>query len=295
MADGPIATLRRLLAIARPGLQYPDARGLELRLKLLELAGGDVDLDPRSGLPSLRALSSVDADRALARDFLRDHATRLPERAPYFQALAEAELEPLLHVSVRLMTRAGRTSRVQVIRDLFEPASGCLVRFTAVVEQQGDRQVSFERGDLSRASPAFAAAVERCAAGDAELGLLALSEVEGIRVEEVVRGQVGPVTSARLPRPALLAPVVSSGTGAILHLALERAGPAVAEDRGLDPFAPLYRDSLSAQARAPVEARREALGYRVVKERRLVCTPEVEGPLRGALSAAGVKLVVRAR
>lgn len=293
MAEGPLATLRQLLAVARPGIQYPDARGLDLRLRFLELAG-NVDLDPRSGLPALRALSSVDADRALAADFLRDHGDRLPEKAAYFRALAEAELEPLLHVSVRLMTRTGKTSRVQVIRDLLDPASGCLVRFTAVLQQRGDRQISFERGDLSRASPAFSGAVERCAGGDAELALLALSEVEGIRVEEVVRGQVGPVTSPGFPRPVLLGKVVEGG-GAILHLALERAGPAVAEDRGLDPFAPLYRDSLSARARAQVEARREALGYRVVKERRLCCTEEVEAPLKAALAAAGAKLVVRSR
>jgi hypothetical protein len=258
--------------------------------------GDALQIDPRSGFPSLRALTQVDADQALAAEFLRTHGASLPHRVQYFQRLLEAALPPLHQLQVRLMHRDRKSSRVQVTRDLVDPATGCFVRFTVVLVQRGQSQVSFARGDLSRAEPEFVAAMEQAVAGDAEMALLALAELPGIVPEDVIRGQVGPLCTARAPGPPMLASVLGAAPdGASLHLVLERAGQTVPADRSFDPFASLYRDALPEGARAAVEARREALGYRVVKERRLVCTPELEAPLRAALDAAGAKLVVRSR
>lgn len=292
-AEAHLCALRALLAVARPGAQYPEGRSLSERLRFLPAA---LEIDPRSGLPALRALGQVDAERALAPEFLEKHAAALPDRAPRFRALLEATLEPLHRVQVRLIHRDGDTSRVQLVRDLVDPASGCLVRFTIVARQRGEGQVSFVRGDLSRASSQLTGAVEEAASGDAEMALLALAKLPGLTPEDVVRGQLGPLCTARFPGPALLAPALACAPdGAVLHLSLERAGTTVPEDRCLDPLASLYRDALSPEARARVEARRGQLGYRVVKERRLVCTPELESPLKAALSAAGARLVVRSR
>jgi hypothetical protein len=292
-ASAHLTALQALLAVARPGAQYPDGRSLSERLRFLSTP---LEIDPRSGLPALRALSQVDADRALAPEFLHKHAAALPDRVPRYRALAQASLEPLHQVQVRLMHRDRNASRVQILRDLVDPASGCLVRFTVVALQRGEGQVSFTRGDLSRASPRLTAAVEEAASGDAEMALLALAKLPGLTPEDVVRGQLGPFCTARSPGPSLLAPVLACAPeGAVLHLALERAGVSVPQDRCLDPLASLYRDALQGEARARVEARRAELGYRVVKERRLVCTPELEAPLRASLSAAGARLVVRCR
>ncbi|HVE82692.1 MAG TPA: hypothetical protein VND93_07580, partial [Myxococcales bacterium] len=110
-AEAYLGTLRQLLAVARPGAQYPDGRGLADRLRFLE---PPLELDARSGLPSLRALGKVDADRSLARDFLDRHAAALPEKAPRFRDLLDAPLEPLHRVQVRLVHREGGASRIQV-------------------------------------------------------------------------------------------------------------------------------------------------------------------------------------
>jgi hypothetical protein len=296
--EGPIAeshtsALRALLAVARPGAQYPDGRAFAERLRFL---GPRLEIDPRSGLPSLRSLSQVDAEKALAPDFLQRHAAALPDRVPHFRALLEAPLEPLHRVQVRLIHRDRGTSRVQLLRDLVDPASGCLVRFTVIALQRGEGQVSFIRGDLSRANPRLTTAVEEATSGDAEMALLALAQLPGLLPEDVVRGQLGPFCTARAAGPPLTAPALAAAPGgALLHLALERAGITVPGDRCLDPLASLYRDALPKDARARVEARRAELGYRVVKERRLVCTPELEAPLRAMLAAAGARLVVRSR
>lgn len=292
-AESHLAALRALLAVARPGAQYPDGRAFAERLRFL---GSPLEIDPRSGLPALRALTQVDADRALAPEFLEKHAAALPDRAPRYRALLEAPLEPLHRVQVRLMHRDGGASRIQILRDLSDPASGCLVRFTVIALQRGEGQVSFVRGDLSRANPRFSAAVEEAASGDAELALLALARLPGLTPEDVVRGQLGPFCTATTPGPALTAPALAAAPdGAILHLALERAGVTVPEDRCLDPLASLYRDALGGEPRAQVEGLRGRLGYRVVKERRLVCTPALEGPLKALLAASGTRLVVRSR
>jgi hypothetical protein len=292
-ATAHLSALRALLAVARPGAQYPDGRSLSERLRFLPIP---LEIDPRSGLPALKALSQVDADRALAPEFLEKHAAALPDRAPRYRALAEASLESLHRVQVRLIHRDRDASRVQIVRDLLDPASGCLVRFTVVALQRGEGQVAFVRGDLSRPTPQLTHAVEEAASGDAEMALLALAKLPGLIPEDVIRGQLGPFCTAQVPGPSLLAPVLACAPeGAVLHLALERAGSTVPEDRCLDPLASLYRDALQDEARARVEARRAELGYRVVKERRLVCSPELEAPLKIALSAAGARLVVRSR
>jgi len=296
--DGPAASayldrLRALLAVARPGAQYPDGRSLAERCRFL---GPPLELDARSGLPSLRALGQVEAERALAPEFLSMHAAALPEKAPYFRALLEARLEPLHRLQVRLIHRERASSRVQVVRDLVDPGSGCLLRLTIVALQRGEGQVSFARGDLSRANPDFSAAVEAAAAGDAEMALLTLARLPGFTPEDVTRGELGPLCTATTPGPPLLAPVLACApAGAVLHLALERAGTTAPEARCLDPLASLYRDALPDGARKEVEARRAELGYRVVKERRLVCTRELEAPLRASLATQGVRMVVRSR
>jgi len=292
-AESHLSTLRALLAVARPGAQYPDGRAFAERLRFL---GSPLEIDPRSGLPTLRALTQVDADRALAPEFLQKHAAALPDRAPRYRALLDAPLEPLHRVQVRLIHRDRGASRIQILRDLADPASGCLVRFTVTALQVGEGQVSFVRGDLSRANPRFTAAVEEAASGDAEMALLALARLPGLTPEDVVRGQLGPFCTASSPGPALTAPALAAAPeGAILHLALERAGVTVPQDRCLDPLASLYRDALNPDARAPVEALRAHLRYRVVKERRLVCSPSLDLPLRALLAASGSRLVVRSR
>jgi hypothetical protein len=285
--------------VARPGTHYPDARRLAAHLARLGPAGshgvhGSLEVAPGSGLPTVRQLLRVQAERQAALES-RAAGDRWPAaRRAYYEELAAHEVLAPSSVEVRLRRREGRAAFLEVVHDRIDAASGCFLRFTVHLRQKGARAARLDDDDLAAPRRRFLTLLERHAGADAELALLLLSDLDGVEVEDVVRGQVGPLTFAGTECPALLAPVLEAVPGAfVLHLALERAGREVAEDRGRDPFARMYRDTLGADARAAVEEKRAALGYRVAKERRLVCTPKAEPALRAALAGARAAVVVR--
>jgi hypothetical protein len=230
----------------------------------------------------------------VAASFLQGQAAAGSAKAAYYGALVAKEVLPVSSVEVRLRRRERGFSGLEVVHDRVDAASGLPLRYTLHLRQRGSRHVGVVDGAHARPSRRFLNLMERHAGADAELTLLLVSELPDVEVEEVVRGQIGPLNLAGLPAPALIAPTLGEVPGAVvLHLALERAGRDVGEDRCRDPFSRLYRDTLSPEAREAVEARRSALGYRVAKERRLVCTPAAEAPLKAALARAGTPLVVR--
>ncbi|MBI3181659.1 MAG: hypothetical protein HYZ28_05915 [Myxococcales bacterium] len=289
-----MGALRALLEVARPGAHFQDARRIEAFLSFLGPKGSRgkqrfVDLDPRSGLPIRRSLTRLRSVQKVARDFFRAHRARPSAKASsFYAALAAVELPDASGLEARLVSRERGLSRFVVSADRVD-GRGCLARHTFVFAQRGEAHVGLERGDLARPTEAFCLAVDRAVAGDAERAFTALAALEGVSVEEVVRGVIGPLQREGVEGPATVSPVLESLPGAaVLHLALERAGGTVGEDRCADPWSELDR---SAEACA----RRSALGFRVAKERRLVCTPTADAPLRAALSAAGVSLVVRSR
>ena len=298
-ADAYLDLLRSLLRVARPGTQFCDAQRLDTHLSFLGPRGSrgvedGLDLDPGSGLPPLRELLRVRADHDLARSFLAEHGERLPQKAAYYGALVDAAIAPSNALEVRLRARVRGGARFEVVHDRIDVASGCLVRCVWRVEQKGLAAIDLKKGDLSAPTEAFRATVERSAGADAELAFLLMSELPTVKVEEVVRGQIGPLHFSGIASPEPLRALLSALPGSFaLHLSLERAAPGVAADRCRDPFGALYRDKLGVQARAQIEARREALGYRVSKERRFAVTPELEAPLRAALTKAGTPLVVK--
>jgi hypothetical protein len=299
-ADGYVHVLRRLLAIARAGTHYPDAARFDAHLALLGPNGSrgvhhSIDVSPMSGLPTVPQLLGVRADREVALEEREDGKQPLPERTGYHEALLAAELLPTASVDVRLRRREGKRAFLEIVHDRIDAANGCPVRYTVHLSHRG-RSVRVTDADIAEPSERFVNLIERNAGADAELAFLLISEMPGVKVEEVVRGQIGPLHLDGVDLPPLLAGVIDSVPGAvILHLAFERAGVEVAEDRCRDPFARLYRQILSKEPRGVVEARRAKLGYSVSKERRLICTPSTAEPLRAALRSAGTPLVVRSR
>lgn len=203
---------------------------------------------------------------------------------------------PTSAVDVRLRRKERARTDLEVVHERLDAATGCPVRYTVHLAQRGARPVSLKGDDLPVASRRFVHLMERNAGADAEVAFLLVSDLPGVTVEEIVCGQIGPLQFAGVDAPPVIAEALAAVPGGfVLHLPLDRAGVAVAEDRNRDPFRGLYREALGPDARATVEARRDALGYRVAKERRLICTPALEGPLRAALLRAGHNLVVRSR
>ena len=296
-ADAYLEVLRHLIAVARPGTHYIDVGRLDTHLSFLGPAGSrgttaELKLDPATGLPTTREMLRVIADHEIALDYT---SGRRSAKRDYYEALKEQEVLQAASVEVRLRMKERGLARIEVIHDRLDAASGLLLRYTAHVDVKG-RHVKVTDDELPEPTRKFMNLMERHAGADSELAFLLLSEIPGVTVEEVIRGQIGPLHLSGIEAPELIQPVLDDVPGAfVLHLAVERTGSNVSADRCRDPFASIYRDTLSPEAREVVEQKRESLGYRTSKERRLICTPSAEMPLKVELSKRGVKLVVRSR
>ena len=284
--------LRSLLAVARPGSLFPDAAPLDHWLELLgrpNARGRHVPFTVHagSGLPARRSLERLTRTQHVARAVLREAGARVDRAARAFSsALAASDLPPLSAITARLVARARGAERFVVVHERFDVKTGCPVRYTAQLEQRKARHLSVERGEQARVSERFSRELAIACDDSAEDAWLSLTSMEGLTVSEVVRGQLGPLTTA-LGGEAVFGPLVAQG-GGVLALLLERAGSSVATDHDGDPWKRLDSSELAGR-------RREALGYRVSRERRLVCTPELEASVRRLVAATGRPLVVRSR
>jgi hypothetical protein len=210
-------------------------------------------------------------------------------------ALARAEPPALSSVVARLVGRDARGARFLVVHDRLDVESGCLTRFTVQLTQRGAGLVTLGRGDQAQVSPASARLVEAACVGRPDEVAVQLGAQKGTAVTEVVRAQLGPVCNRQLggsmeatTEGRTLAPLLSSGPApaAVLLMVLERAGVEVSQDRCADALGTLDRSPAAL-------ARRVALGFHAARERRFICTPALDGPLRAWLSTRGGGGVVR--
>lgn len=292
-ADGYVAILRALVDAAHLSSAFPDARRIDAHVALLGPSGSSgvhrqIHVDPRSGLPTVRQLLAVRADRDVA------PAATSAERQAYARALAAAALLETASLDVRLRRQTSEGVQVEVVHDRIDAASGCLVRITALLTDAAGRHLEVDHPQV-RPRTSFLRQVERHAGGDAELALLLLASLPGIEVEDVQRGQVGPLHFRGVGSlPDAIEELVDRLPSAfVLHTTLERSGPGVAADRSRDPWGRLYRESLGEEARTAVEQRRRELRYASFRERRLVTTPAAAPELRAMLKRRGVAIVVR--
>jgi hypothetical protein len=276
-----LTRVRSLLTAARAGAHYPDARAL---LASLSFVGPTtrlpfVEVDERSGLPSPRQLRRVFALHQLAREFFREKRVRRSGRQSHdWLELADAEVARIDGVEAKLVSRQG-AGRYLLVADGIDRRTGAWVRHSAWVSRRSGRHLDVDRGNQARASVELAAVMRMLEGASAEQALVTIAALEGLDVDEVVRGQLGPLQTRGAPGPQLISEVVKDG-GAVLHLALERAGTSVEKDRIADPW-----------------HRREAEPgeHHVACERRLVCTPDLDGALRESLRRERIAMVVRCR
>jgi hypothetical protein len=300
-------TAAALIRAGRLSRSFPDPeRCAAYLLALAPSTRGEhapmASLDLASGLPSLKDLVAVEADAKLAAGHLAE-LDRRPGRplepaarakADYYRRLDGRALGPLwsLNVTLRRVDGERGCAAFEVVFDRYDPAETVFARYTVMLEQQDALWGSLidRRGDYSEQTSAFRDKIERFTQDDSELAFLLLGQVEGLRVEEVVRGRVGPLWSPWAPPPPEFA---GAAPGYVLHLPLDRASQALGSDRNDDPFSTLYRRFLSEESRLLVEEQAAKLGYRVHKDRKFVATagPAAEA-LRARLAHAGTRNIV---
>lgn len=272
-------------------------------------------IDLRSGLPSEPEVSRVITDAELARAAVRETtqealdreleqsgseaARRRVQRHRYHAALAARPMPTTfgMTLALRRVDPSNKTAHFTVVLDRFDLGDGVFVRYTIQLTQQDSRwtrpQVELVGDDL-KYTENFRNVIARFTADEAEFAFLLLSDLRNVRVEEVLRCRVGPLYFRGMQIPKPWEPLFDDHPAAfIMHFPSERAGRSVSQEGSNDPIAVLYREFLSPQARQDVEPRVRELGYKVWKERKFACTPDMAEPLRQFLKARGYKCLVQ--
>lgn len=333
-----LRALEAAVTAARLNKSFPDRRGLIGTLRALgaECHGGLYDsifVDARSGLPNMASLTRVLADREVGRMSLprlasqaelearRDEAevfARLARKRPYYEALARGALAPVDEHRVLLRKHEPTKSRASFRVELTKlDGNGNILRVVIELTQTsglwGHQLVRLDsQGEVAEGTEALRAMVYRLASFDSETLFFRLHDLEGVMVERVQRGIVGPVlwaveTGGRTDR--VLSPhadaltrafgahvegggVAPGGVEIIAGFGTDVAGAEVPDERSNDPLVPLLGTTIEAHERPRYARLRERFGFRVYKDRKFVATPGVLGLVEGACDAAGTKNLV---
>ena len=338
----PVATtylelLSRAIRSARLNNSFPDRRRLEGTLRALgvQVHHGLYDgifLDSRAGLPNMASLTRVLTDKSVgieAIERLADQATldarsgeaevfdRMARRRRYYEALANMHLAPVDEHRVLLRRHDPAQSRASFRVELTKiSATGTylhvMIELTQTSGLWAHRLVQLDpNGEVAEGTQALRGLVYRFATLDAETLFVRLHELEGVAVERVQRGIIGPAlfclpTSERVltvaepavdrltsawadwleTKPEIRTPVLA------MSFATDIAAVDVRDERSNDPLSPLLASELREQEQARYSILRQRHPFRVYKDRKFVATPELVPVVSGMCEGAGTKNIV---
>ncbi len=336
LASMHLRLLGRALEAGRLNKGFPDRRALAGTLKAL---AGDahhglyeqVFVDSRTGLPNLASLTRVLADREVGVETLRaldDQAAlderrgeaevfeRLARKRRYYELLSTMELAPVDRHRVWLRRHEPGQSRASFRVELTKlSASGCYVHLVVELTQTASlwaqTLVSVDAaGEVAQGTEALRGIVYRFADFDAETLFIRLHELEGVSVERVQRGVIGPALWA-IPVGGRLHHVAEPGDDAlartwsawlpgaagaaphlVVGLASDTAANDVREESSNDPLMPLLADNLTEAERARYSILRARHPFRVYKDRKFVVTGSARPLVEGVCSAAGTRNLI---
>lgn len=334
--------LGRALQAARLSNAFPERRPLQSSFEALAEAMrlglyGELYVDARAGLPNMASLTRVLTDQGVAAESLarmgdraalearRDEAevfARLAAKHAYYESLRGKELAPVDAHRVLLRRHDPATGTAAFRIELTKlDASGVYLRLQIELTQVSSlwrrKAIDLDAdGETAAASDAFRSMVYRCADLDAEALLVRMHGIEGVRVERVQRGVIGPVLFS-LPGAAggvqvartLAAPddaigqawhAWSVGAGAAEHerpellaaFATDTAAVDIREERSNDPLSPLLADRVLEQEKERYRALRDRYPFKVFKDRKFVATSSLRTMVQQVCSAAGTKNLV---
>ena len=342
VADPYLDLLQRSLRAARLNNAYPDRRRLQNTLKAMTspFHGGLYDavyVDARSGLPNMAAVTRVTTDREVALqglDHLRSEEElerrrgeaevfeRLHRKRGYYEQLQKLSLAPVDEHRVALRRHDPDKGMASFRLDLTKlDPSGLFIRVGIELTQTASvwrRKVIDldEEGETADSSEAFHSLVYRYAGFDAETLFIHMHEIEGVSVERVTRGVVGPALFA-VPQAAggdIIRPVgVPEGplrkvweawlgdrmaAGAIEKPELlvcfqhDVAALDVREEKSNDPLGPLLKTRIRDNERARYIATRERYPFRVYKDAKFVATKGAKKAVELLCKAAETKNLI---
>ena len=227
-----IAHLQHALRALRLNRHFPDWRPIRAHLGGIAVRpAGEPHLkvDPDSGWPHPDEWLRVRADHRLAADLLARLAPlasagdpNVSRKKDYLQALQCIQPMRGGGVKVSLIEQGRDTSRFEIVVDRIVLGRPVFVRWTLRLSESGAKRLAPD-ALAARASAHFERRLQRLATQDAVAAMLLLRAEDGLTVEEIVRGEVGPV--------------VRVGSSVRLTAVLSRAAPSLRRTSVDDPLA----------------------------------------------------------
>ena len=326
---------------ARLNNTYPDRRRIQGSLDTMKLAmdAGLYDqlyVDARAGLPNMASFTRVLTDHELAEGSLSrlsstDHYekkqgeaevySRLLDKRRYFEAIVNKPYAPLDEHRVQLRRHDPATGTAEFRLDLTKlDATGIYVRITIELTQVSSmwrrKVIDLDAdGESAAANEAFHATVYRNASYDAEHLFIHMHDIQGVSVDRVQRGVIGPVMFAL--------PATSEPSGYVVQAEPEKSNQRLAhawrrwldtnkpsqpelimcfqsdiaardvrEEKSNDPLEDLLSTSIQDSEMARYKHTRERFPFRVFKDRKFVVTPGAEPLVKAICKAAGTKNLI---
>lgn len=341
-ADSYLNLIGRALQAARLNNTFPDRRLLQNSFDTLREAMrlgvyNEVYVDARAGLPNLASLTRVCTDQEIAADSLARLGPRaqllaraaddpsfhrIANKHLYYEKVQKLELAPVDHHRVLLRRHDPGSGTAAFRIELTKlDASGVYMRLMIELTQVSSvwrrKVIDLDKdGETAAANEAFRSTVYRCAALDAETLFVRLHGIEGVRVERVSRGLIGPalfsfpsggagvqvLRTAEAPDDALGRAwhEWSVGAGAaeteqpevLVAFATDAAAGDIREEKSNDPLSPLLSQRLSEAEAARYRAIREKYPFKVFKDRKFVATAGLKAAVQSVCAAVGTRNIV---
>jgi hypothetical protein len=336
-----IDMVARSLRAARLNNTYPDRRRLQgsllaMHSRMHRALYDQVYIDARSGLPNMAAFTRVKTDRDIAVDALgrmtgqaeldarSDEAEvfeKLARKRKYFEELTRATIAPIDEFRVLLRRHDPATGTAMFRIELTKlDAIGLYIRISIELTQVSSawRRTVIELdedGETAAADEAFHATVYRHASFDAETLFIRMHDIDGVSVDRVQRGVLGPVLFC-LPDPegggpiwpqeighpglreawgpwlARLPPQRQRDPHMLVTFQSDIAARDVAEERSNDPLEPLLSARIQDSERARYHHARQRFPFRVYKDRKFVATRDLKVLAQALCKAAGTKNLI---
>ena len=311
-----VGRLERIVRAARLNLYYPDARGIRAHIEAMHprihkgLYEG-IEMNLQSGLPSYKEWTRVQTDVALAPDQLRQLGNRAALAAKakpgtphekqlhkfdYYKALAGRPLANLGDMQVKLKRIDAEANKAwfHVILDKLD-ASGLFVRYVIELSQTSSgfsKQIVTLDDETAGHTEAFQSLIYQFTSLDAEFTYAKLHAIEGIEIERVVKGTIGPFYFSAEQAPPVLRPLFEAPGAFVAMFAQDMVAQDVVDERNNDPLGQFFLDSLSAEARQGYERARAQFEYKCFKDRKFVVPRTLKAATHELCVARGTKNII---
>jgi hypothetical protein len=318
-ADAYVARLLAALRGARLNSAFPDARALMAHIEPLASSVhgglyGELEVHATSGLPSYREWTRVQTDVQLAAEQLGQLGARAQleqkvragkdaifakqlAKHDYYSKLLDRELAPLgaMKVALRRVDAAQQRAWFHVVLDKLD-VSGVFVRYAIDLSQRSSawsKPVVTLDAEHARHTEAFQALIYQFTSLGSVFTWAKLVTIQGLELERVSRGVVGPIflTAEQAPEP--MRGLWSADPGAMIAtFSQDIIAGDIAQAQDNDPLSGLLTDPIPAEARATFDAARERAGVKHYLDRKFVVPRALVAATQTFCTARGTRNIV---